>query len=215
MNFLKSTEAFSPMGSEKLSALTDGASVIEAPAGHRVDHGEWDRWIWVPVQGLLRLSYPTADGNTLTVYLAGRGELVGCLDALCRVDHDLQAHAVVDSLVAILSRARVTEAVERDPRTAARVIHSLSERVWSCRELSAACSVNAEQRLARALVLLASRLGATMALTRKTLAEISGLARETAIRGLGPLEDQGIIRSSRGRIEIVDRPRLEKLAADR
>lgn len=212
-SFLRQVDAFSRLSADRVAWLAAASEVREHEAGASVSDGAWKTWIWIPLQGLLRLACPMPGGESLTVFVAGRGELVGCLDRSCEEDHDLTYYAVVPSLVASLPRERVGELAARDAYLSAGIIHSLSERMWAARELRVSSALSAEQRLARALLSLTKRLGRTMPLTRKTIAEISGLARETAIRGLAPFEDSGVIRSSRGRVEVLDRPRLEKLAA--
>ncbi len=212
-SFLKGVPMFAGLPEEKLHSLASASSVHEFDAGAPVNQDGWKTWVWIPVQGLLRVVQELSSGDALTVLLAGRGELVGCVDATCKAEHELTCAAVVSSLVVTLPRERVMRLVHTEPTVAAGVIRSLSDGIWSSRELRIASALTAEQRLARVLIVVSKRLGSSMPLTRKAIAELSGLARETAIRGLAPLEQQGLIRSARGRVEIMDAGRLAKVAA--
>jgi CRP/FNR family transcriptional regulator, anaerobic regulatory protein len=66
-------------------------------------------------------------------------------------------------------------------------------------------------RLARAL--MQSAEGTVSELTQRELADMVGTAREVAGRDLRQLEEQGIIRLSRGRTELLDAARLERVAS--
>jgi len=65
-----------------------------------------------------------------------------------------------------------------------------------------------EQRLANALLMLFARVGPSLHFTRQELADMTGTTVETAIRVISRLQKSGVVRTTRGRITIVD---LEKL----
>jgi CRP/FNR family transcriptional regulator len=69
-----------------------------------------------------------------------------------------------------------------------------------------------EQRLARILLMLASRMGNTLPFTRQELADMAGMTTETAIRLTSRLRERGIIRSFRGQLIILDEVKLRLLA---
>jgi CRP-like cAMP-binding protein len=69
-----------------------------------------------------------------------------------------------------------------------------------------------EQRLAGILLMLHSKLGPTLPFTRQEIADMSGTTTETAIRVMIRLRDSGIIRSSRGKITILDETKLRALS---
>jgi len=77
--------------------------------------------------------------------------------------------------------------------------------------LAGACngthSVN--QRLARWLLMMHDRSnGDTLPITQDLIAEMLGVHRPTATKALGLLDDAGVIRAGRGRIDIVNRDGL-------
>ena len=69
-----------------------------------------------------------------------------------------------------------------------------------------------EQRLARTLIMLSSKLGSTLPFTRQEIADMAGITTETAIRFMSRLKDGGIIRSVRGKTIIVDEAKLKLLS---
>lgn len=73
----------------------------------------------------------------------------------------------------------------------------------------------AEQRCARWLLLTADRAGRdTVDLTHLFLSQMLGVRRATVTEIAGALQDRGLIDYSRGRITIVDRPRLEAASCE-
>ncbi len=69
-----------------------------------------------------------------------------------------------------------------------------------------------EQRLAKTLLMLSSRLGHTLPFTRQDIADMTGTTIETAIRTMSQLRERGIIRSVRGKVVILDEVKLRLLS---
>jgi CRP-like cAMP-binding protein len=69
-----------------------------------------------------------------------------------------------------------------------------------------------EQQLCRALLLSLDRLSSdSLILTQELIANMLGVRREGVTEAAGNLQGAGLIRSSRGRIDVLDRPGLEKV----
>lgn len=82
---------------------------------------------------------------------------------------------------------------------------------------SVACNAlhRADQRCARWLLATHDRAGDKIIhLTQESLAEMLGIQRTTVSAVTGVLQDRGLIRTFRGRVEIVDRPGLERAACE-
>jgi CRP-like cAMP-binding protein len=82
---------------------------------------------------------------------------------------------------------------------------------------SSACNAlhSIDQRLCRWLLSTHDRANdATIRLTQETLADMLGVQRTTVTAVAKALQDEGLIRTGRGRIEILDQPRLERRACE-
>lgn len=82
---------------------------------------------------------------------------------------------------------------------------------------SVACNAlhSAEARACRWLLATHDRAGeAVVQLTQEALAEMLGLQRTTVSAVTAGLQARGLIRNRRGRVEIVDRPGLERAACE-
>lgn len=82
---------------------------------------------------------------------------------------------------------------------------------------SAACNAlhNVEQRCCRWLLSAHDRAGEEpIRLTQEALAQMLGVQRTTVTAVVGVLQDQGLIGTGRGRMDVLDRPGLEKRACE-
>ncbi len=82
---------------------------------------------------------------------------------------------------------------------------------------SVCCNVlhTLEARCCRWLLTTQDRVGANeLPMTQEFLAEILGVQRTTVTAVAGALQEKGVISYHRGRIRVLDRPRLEALACD-
>ena len=82
---------------------------------------------------------------------------------------------------------------------------------------SVACNAlhRTEERCARWLLATHDRAGDKLIqLTQESLAEMLGVQRTTVTAVTGVLQDRGLIRTHRGRVEVIDRPGLERTACE-
>ena len=72
-----------------------------------------------------------------------------------------------------------------------------------------------EQQLCRWLLLSLDRLSSnSLVMTQELIANMLGVRREGVSEAAGKLQRAGLIRYSRGRIEVLDRPGLEKAVCE-
>jgi CRP-like cAMP-binding protein len=72
-----------------------------------------------------------------------------------------------------------------------------------------------EQQLCRALLLSLDRLSSdSLVMTQELIANVLGVRREGVTEAVGNLQRAGLIRYSRGRIDVQDRPGLEKAVCE-
>jgi hypothetical protein len=72
-----------------------------------------------------------------------------------------------------------------------------------------------DQQLCRWLLLSLDRLSSnTLVMTRELIANMLGVRREGVTDAAGKLQKLGVIRYSRGRITVLDRPKLEVLCCE-
>jgi CRP-like cAMP-binding protein len=72
-----------------------------------------------------------------------------------------------------------------------------------------------DQQLCRWLLLSLDRLSSNkLVMTQELIANMLGVRREGVTEAAGKLQDLGVIEYQRGKITVVDRPKLEKLCCE-
>ena len=198
--------------------LLAGARTRRIEAGAVVqDQGETGHHIHLVVSGLLRMVVRDPDGRSITVRYCRTGSLIGVASLF---GPDFVLPVTIEALTPVelvdLRPGTVTELAGSDPRVATALLAEVSERVQRfVEEIPLASFATVSQRVARHLLDLAAATdgGPPVArITQEQLAEAVGTVREVAARTLRALRDQGLVRTERNRITIVDPARLLDVA---
>jgi CRP-like cAMP-binding protein len=115
-----------------------------------------------------------------------------------------------------ISAARFEHAVSRNGALRD-LIMRYTETLWAEAQQNAACNAihDGSSRLCRWLLQCADRTGSEqLLLTQEFLAEMLGVRRTTVTLLAQELQKRGVVRYSRGRITILDRPGLEACACE-
>jgi len=130
-------------------------------------------------------------------------------------DKPYPASAIVveDSVVLSIQRQAFRDFIGRHTAVALAMVGILSARLREAQSrLHDLAGERVEQRLARTLERLSSKLGRELPFTRQDLADMSGTTLETTVRFLRRLKEDGIISSKRGLVMIENQVRLALMA---
>lgn len=204
--FLSRSPLFSDAAPESLRPLAARSRARVYRQGERVaaNHD-----VWLVVHGIVKISYGAHGGAASS--LADPGQVFGCLDPSCRKRHAVEAWALETSELIVVPREAFERLATTEPLVMKAVAHALSEKLWEERELRSLMHMPSSERMLAAVLALYRRLGARIPMTRAAIAELTGLARETSIRSLSPLEKRGLIRTRRGVIEVLKPSELQEL----
>ncbi|MGH2460110.1 MAG: Crp/Fnr family transcriptional regulator [Chloroflexota bacterium] len=171
-------------------------------------------------RGLVKIFKLSAGGREQVLLLARDGESFADAAAFTGAAMPASVAAVDPSTVLILPATVLDRLLDEDPRFARAVIGHLSRQLQHVVRLVEDLSFRQIQARVAKVLLQAQRpqagLGAGVGhhpLTHRDIADLVGTAREVVSRTLGALEDQGVIRTERGQIEVCDPARLEALLA--
>jgi CRP-like cAMP-binding protein len=168
--------------------------------------------LWILRRGEVRLYKSSSEGRITTLEGLGPGQIFGALSALDEPAYPASAEALSEGAAWYVPKARVLRLLEEQPRLTVEILQIVSCRLRDAHEqLRSFAHDPAPSRLARALLRAAQQGEARV--TRRVLADASGTTVETAIRVLRRFEKQGLIRGGVGRIEVLDEPALERIAA--
>jgi CRP/FNR family cyclic AMP-dependent transcriptional regulator len=200
---------------EVLAELTQGATRLRVPAGRNVyREGDVPAHFNIVVSGLLRVYVTALDGRTMTVRYGRPGAALGVVSLFTRAGElPASVQALTDADLLVLQPSLVRRAAERDVRVARAMIDELSERVRCfIAEIPGSAFATVRQRVARHLLDMASVSsdGTQLAapIVQQDLAEAVGTAREVVVRALRELRQEGLVRTQRDRIVLLDPERL-------
>lgn len=162
--------------------------------------------------GRISLLLSNADGRFLVLDDMRPGEVFGELGVLTSQPHSASALARADSEVLVVPRAALLKLIHDEPIFARRVLDITAVRLQKSVERQQALALmNAQARLARYLLSLDEREHEHGHITtsQEDLASGTGLIRQTVAKALGDWRRKGWLKTSRGRIVILNRKALE------
>lgn len=172
---------------------------------------------YVVRRGTIAISLETADGRELVINEMRAGDCFGELALITGEPRSASAVASEPSELIVIPRAEFMAGLERDPRLMRRVLELVSRRLsaTSNRESALAFS-DAPARLAGALLEMERRQPAVgyLVSSQEELAQRIGVTRQSVVKILGQWRRQGWIITGRGRIILLNRPILHRLARE-
>lgn len=185
--------------------------------------GDPARVFYVVAQGNVKLMRHTAHGQDVLLEILGPGDTFGTLPVFGDEFYPDTAEAKTDCCLLTIIANDLQAILERYPPVAHTLLTVLSEKLRSAREtIQQASAAPVESRIAASLVKLGDRLGRDdrggiliqAPLTRQDLADTTGAQVETVSRIMSRFRKDGLIRSGRGWVAILERDRLAEIAAD-
>lgn len=179
-------------------------------SGERLDH------VYFPTTAIISLLYLMEDGSSAEMGLAGNEGMVGI--ALFMGGGTMPNRAVVQSAgEAVSLKAKVLQAEfalgSRFQQLLLRYTQALITQISQTAVCNRLHSV--EQQLSRWLLLSHDRVDADeLIMTQELIADMLGVRREGVTVAAGRLQDDGAISYVRGRIQILDRLKLEAIACE-
>ena len=198
-----------------IDSLIGGGRVVDFKSGGTV-YAEADAArLAVMMHGLLRVYMHAGDGRQVTVRYVRPGDLLG-VPALIGGPAPVFVQAVTHGSAFFFEVDRVKRAARNDASLAWALAEESVHRLYDVlEELAGNTFASVRQRVARHLLDLAtSRLGASRTLTasvnQQDLANSVGSVREVVARVLAELRAEHLVRTSPGRVEILDPVRMSR-----
>jgi len=180
-----------------------GESLYES--GTRLHH------VYFPTTSIVSMLYVLEDGSSAEIAVVGREGILGI--SLFMGGETTPSRAVVQS--AGHGYRLKAALLKREFNRAGPVLHLLlryTQALITQMAQTAVCNRHhsVEQQLCRWLLLSLDRLSSNrLVMTQELIANMLGVRREGVTEAAGKLQDAGLIRYSRGRIEVLDRTALE------
>lgn len=182
--------------------------------------GDAAQYLYLIAMGRVRLVRNTSAGREVVLDILHGGEYFGNLKALGADAYGEAAVTQTDCCILQISTDDFEGILQRYPDVALKVLGAVGRRLEESRELIQQLSTyTVEQRLASALLRLATRLGEAqdedvliqLPLSRQDLAAMTGATVESVSRIMSRFGRQALIRSGRKWVAVADRKGLEGL----
>jgi CRP/FNR family transcriptional regulator len=187
------------------------------PKGARVFHeGDESDACYVIRDGEVRVTREHSDGRAIALATLGPGELVGELAMLDGGVRSASVEALTDVELLAVSAADMKGLLERNADITTKLVVKLAQRLRETNErISRQSFQTVPSRVAGVLSQLVNedsaeigRDGVTIRMNQVDLAQLAGTSRESVSRFLAVLERAGVVRVGRGRVTVLEPPRL-------
>ncbi|RWG22876.1 MAG: Crp/Fnr family transcriptional regulator [Mesorhizobium sp.] len=176
------------------------------------------------LDGHVRVVKSTPDGHEVTVRYISPGELMGIASALGRTTYPANAIAAVDCVVLAWPSQLWPAFATSFPNFSANTYKTVGSRLQDAHtRVIEMATEQVEQRVAHALLKLVKQSGKKteegllidFPLSRQDVAEMTGTTLHTVSRLLSAWEDQGLVKSGRQRVVVVEPHKLLVVAEGR
>jgi CRP-like cAMP-binding protein len=174
--------------------------------------------LFAVVRGTLRIGVTSAEGREAVFNIVGPGELVGEIALLDGRERTADAVASTDCELLVIDRREFLPFVQSQPILAIKLIDLLCARLrWVSDHVEQVVLPDLSSRLAKALVRLAERDGATQAkqklmVTQLELSQMVGMSRESINKQLRAWAKRKLVRLERGGIVMLNKDALDEIA---
>ncbi|CAN5231589.1 hypothetical protein BH10PSE2_BH10PSE2_17450 [soil metagenome] len=193
------------------------SSPFEFEVGHVfLEAGDEVSHVYFVDKGIISAVGVMSDGRTVETYMVGREGVTNPAASEAPVHTYSRLAAQAPGVALRIETTRLRSLAEARPGLRSCMIH-YSASLQGELEQSGACNAlhRAEQRFAKWLLRCHDRIdGDTLNLTQEYLASMLGSQRTTVNEAAQALQKAGAITYSRGRITIIDRAALERVACE-
>lgn len=209
---------FSGLSGADLDVILDKARPVRIAAGNPVFEQDAEAHsFFLLLDGHVRVVKTTAEGQQVIMRYISAGQMIGIATALGRTTYPATAVAAIDCMLLAWPNETWNDFSTRYPAFAANTYKAFGARVEEAHErVVELATALVDRRVAHALVRLIEQTGRKtehgleigFPITRQDIAEMTGTTLHTVSRLLTAWEHQGLVRSARKRVTVVDAGRL-------
>ena len=220
VELLRSVPLFAGLEGEELERFSRVAVPRAFPAATRVFHeGDHSDACYIVRSGSFRVTREHSDGRAITLATLGPGDIFGELAMLDGEVRSASVESLVDGELLALPAGEVRALLARHPDITVKLVAALVRRLRTANERISRQSFQTvpsrvagvlSQLVAEELPRAAQSSGGevTIRMNQADLAQLAGTSRESVSRFLADLERAGIVKPGRGRVTVLDAPKL-------
>jgi len=181
--------------------------------------GDMPEGMHVVVMGQMKLALPSSQGVEKIVHMCGPGATFGEAVVFLDKPYPVNAQAMTESLVLLVSKRVLLEAMDANNMLSRKMLASLSSRLHELLEDMESCTLRTSMQRVVCYLIQAAPADETATFelvlksSKQNIASQLNLAPETFSRVLGHLSDKGLIRVKGRTITVVDRQQLQNFTA--
>lgn len=175
------------------------------------EEGQPAEHVWIIKRGWVSLVKRAPGGGHATIFVMTPDEAICGLSAFEHERYSATAISASDVQVLKLPASVFSSWIDRYPAFAHEVVRTCCQRIRRMAEAISLAHTPVEHRIAYMLLRLRTSFGDTIPLTHQELARMIGARWETSIRTLSLMKRRGWVRSTRGRMTILQAKRLRAL----
>jgi CRP-like cAMP-binding protein len=179
------------------------------------ESGDTLRHVYFPTDSIVSLLYVLEDGASAEISVVGNEGLIGI--ALFMGGETTPSRAVVQSAgnAYRLIGQRLKDEFHRNGPLQLLLLRYTQALITQMTQTVCNRHHSVDQQLCRWLLLSLDRLSSNqLVMTQELIANMLGVRREGVTEAAGKLDKLGVIRYARGRITVLDRPKLEQLCCE-
>lgn len=202
---------FRGLSTDELQLIAAGSREFRARK-HEVlfQKGDMADGMHVLVMGQVKLALPAANGSEKVVHMCGPGSTFGEAVLFLERPYPVSAQATVDSIVLLIAKRALLEAMDASPQLSRKMLASLSVRLHELLDDMESCTLRSSAQ--RVVCFLNQSLPAFeegpydihLPASKQTIASQLNLAPETLSRVLGHLADSGLIKVKGRTITVLN-----------
>ncbi len=215
VGYLQAVDIFQDLDEQELAAIDKSITMIPCSGGKIFytpeDTGEA---LFILKEGKVQLYRISPDGRKLVTNTLSAGTVFGEMSLVGQGMYDSFAEATEDCTVCKMDRAALEQLLLKKPQVALRILEVIGRRLVEVEaRLEDMAFKTVAGRLASVLLRLMREQGQTISgFTHQNLADAVGSYRETTTQTLSRFKAQGLVRTGRKRIDILDPQGLQRIA---
>lgn len=201
---------------DRLALMPDLVEVSLSPGQTLAEVGEMVETVYFPSSAVISVVTVMEDGRSVESQTIGRESGVGLINAAARTAAQSRSFAQIGGAALKLPAASLRRRLGVSSSLATQLMRHVHATLLQSQQFTA-CNVlhSADQRLARWLLMTADRTGSlSFPLTQEYMAIMTGVQRTTVSTLANGFRERGLIRYSRGHVEILDRENLEHASCE-
>lgn len=206
------------LSEDLLGRITDGARLLDVPAWETIHEPEDGPVADLLLGGLLRMYMTSREGRQVNLRYGRPGALLGIATLFSPLPLFLVQQAVVPSRVLMMRHTALRRLAETEASVALALLHETSDRVQEFIGIAGGnVFASVRQRVIAHLLEMAQVRGDTelelvAAVGQQQIADATGTVREVVVRVLRDLREEGLVRTSREGIVVLDPGRFQSEA---